>query len=210
METKTINLSSYLNTEIVTNFDTISAERKQTMQPIIDFIQEKVNKKEVVALNYICTHNSRRSQFSQIWSHVASNFYEIPNVISYSGGVEITAFNERAVRTIRELGVEIEEKENGTNPLYTLNFGIEKIPDLTTFSKLYDDESTKEAFGAIMTCDHADQNCPFIPSALVRLPLRFEDPKKFDDTDLEKEKYSERSKQIATELFYIFSQIEKK
>lgn len=204
-----MNLSSYLATEIVTNFEIISEERKESMQKIINFIQEKVDKKEVVALNYICTHNSRRSQFSQIWSHIASHYYEIPNVINYSGGVEVTAFNERAVRTIRELGVEIEEKENGTNPLYTLNFGIEKIPSLTAFSKLYDDDSTKEAFCAIMTCDHADQNCPFIPSALARLPLRFEDPKAFDDTELEKEKYSERSKQIATELFYIFSKIKK-
>lgn len=209
METNIVNLSSYLASEIVTNFDTISAERKESILPIINFIQEKVTKKEVIALNYICTHNSRRSQFSQIWSHVASHYYEIPNVISYSGGVEVTAFNERAVRTIRELGVEIDAKENGTNPLYTLNFGIQKIPSLTAFSKLYNDKSTKEAFCAIMTCDHADQNCPFIPNALARLPLRFEDPKAFDDTELEKEKYSERSKQIATELFYIFSQIKK-
>ena len=204
-----MTLSTYIKDSILPNLNTISTERKESMLPIIHFIQEKVNKKEVIALNYICTHNSRRSQFSQIWSHVASHYYEIPSVFSYSGGVEVTAFNERAVRTIHELGVEIEEKENGTNPFYTLNFGIEKIPSLTTFSKLYDDESTKQDFCAIMTCDHADQNCPFIPSALARLPLRFEDPKKFDDTNLEKEKYAERSLQIATELFYIFSKIEK-
>ena len=31
-----------------------------------------------------------------------------------------------------------------------------------------------------MVCDHADQNCPFIPGATARIPLRYKDPKEFD------------------------------
>ena len=58
-----------------------------------------------------------------------------------------------------------------------------------------------------MTCDHADENCPFIPGCDVRLPIRYEDPKAFDDTPLEAEKYDERSLQIANEMFYAFKNI---
>ncbi|VAW28441.1 Arsenate reductase thioredoxin-coupled, LMWP family, partial [hydrothermal vent metagenome] len=40
-----------------------------------------------------------------------------------------------------------------------------------------------------------------------RIPVLYEDPKAFDDTELEAKKYDERSLQIATELFYVFSKI---
>ena len=58
-----------------------------------------------------------------------------------------------------------------------------------------------------MTCSDADENCPYIPKAEKRIPLRYDDPKSYDDTPIESEKYDERSLQIASEIFYVFSQI---
>ena len=58
-----------------------------------------------------------------------------------------------------------------------------------------------------MTCSQADGGCPFIVGAEKRIPVTFEDPKVFDNTAQQAEKYKERSLQIATELFYVFSQI---
>jgi arsenate reductase len=58
-----------------------------------------------------------------------------------------------------------------------------------------------------MTCDHADENCPLIPSSEKRISLQYEDPKRFDATPQEAEKYDERSLQIASEMFYIFKNI---
>ena len=58
-----------------------------------------------------------------------------------------------------------------------------------------------------MTCSHADENCPLIPGAEKKISLMYEDPKLFDRTILEKEKYRERSLQIATEMKYVFSKI---
>ena len=60
-----------------------------------------------------------------------------------------------------------------------------------------------------MTCSQADGGCPFIAGAEKRVPITFEDPKAYDNTPQQAEKYAERSIQIATELFYIFSQINK-
>lgn len=45
----------------------VPKEREEILQPLIDYIQEKKDKAEQINLNFICTHNSRRSQFSQIW-----------------------------------------------------------------------------------------------------------------------------------------------
>lgn len=41
-------------------------ERKSTLQPLIDFIQLKINSKQQININFICTHNSRRSHLSQV------------------------------------------------------------------------------------------------------------------------------------------------
>ena len=76
---------------------------------------------------------------------------------------------------------------------------------------MYDDPINKASrFAAVMTCDHADENCPFIPGTEQRIPVRYEDPKAFDDSDIESDKYDERSLQIASEMWHVFSQIKKK
>ncbi len=53
------------------NVADISRERQEVLQPLIKYIQAKVSAGEPVNLNFICTHNSRRSQFSQIWAQTA-------------------------------------------------------------------------------------------------------------------------------------------
>lgn len=184
----------------------IAEDRKPVLQQLIDYIQQKVDQGLPVNLNFICTHNSRRSQFSQIWAQTAADLLGI-KVQSYSGGVEVTAFNERAVASITRFGFEI-AKEGNENPQYRIFHSAENKA-IISFSKLFNDAKNPTSnFAAVMTCSDADENCPFIPGAEARIPLRYEDPKAFDNTAQEAEKYDERSRQIAAELFYVFSQIE--
>lgn len=184
----------------------ISDERKHILKPLIAYVQAKLDEGEDVHLNFICTHNSRRSQFSQIWAKTAAAYFGV-SIQSYSGGVEVTAFNPRAVDSLKRSGFQISFQENGSNPYYNISYS-EESGSILTFSKVYDDRTNpKSNFAAVITCDHADENCPFIPGAEVRIPVLYEDPKAFDDTVLEKEKYDERSLQIASEMFYLFSKI---
>ena len=186
-------------------FAAISTERLQLLDEMAVYLQEKISNRKEIRLNFICTHNSRRSQFSQIWAQTAAAFYGI-EAYCYSGGVEVTAFNPRAVAAIQRDGFKVVKKE-GENPLYFVFYSEEEDP-IVTFSKVVEDavNATKE-FAAVMTCDHADENCPFIPGAEKRFPLRFEDPKAFDDSPLEEKMYSERSHQIGAELFYLFEKV---
>lgn len=180
-------------------------QRKKVAENLINYLKEKLKKDESINLNFICTHNSRRSQFSQFWCQFAANHYGI-DLNSYSGGVEVTEFNIRAVKALKRSGINITGNET-QNPHYAAVYD-ERKPALEMFSKLYDDPNNPaENFAAIMTCDHADENCPFIPGADARIPLRYEDPKAFDNTDLEEKMYDERSLQIASEMMYIFSNI---
>jgi len=180
--------------------------RKEVLHVLIDYVQSKVNSGEELVLNFICTHNSRRSQFSQIWAQTAVDYFGIP-AACYSGGVEVTAFNERAVESIRRSGFRL-TKKGDDNPKYFV-FHSDDAEPIVAFSKLFDDPINQaNRFVAVMTCAHADENCPFIPGAENRIPVRYEDPKAFDDTAEEASKYDERSLQIASEMFYVFSQIE--
>lgn len=190
------------------NFEGISADRKTTLLPLIDFIQAKVNAKKEIRLNLICTHNSRRSHLSQVWAQTAAAYYGIENVFCYSGGTEATAMFPMVAETLKNSGFKIQTLSEGINPVYAIKYAENEHP-VIGFSKTYDDDFNPEnEFAAIMTCSQADGGCPFIPGAEKRIPITFEDPKVFDNTPKQKEMYQERSLQIATEMCYVFSQIQ--
>lgn len=191
------------------NIDTILEERKQVLQPLVSFIQNKVDVKEEIRVNFICTHNSRRSHLSQIWAQTMAVNFGIKNVRTYSGGTEATAMFPKIGETLINQGFEIQKLSEASNPVYAIKFDENSHP-IIAFSKKYDDTfNPKSSFAAVMTCNHADGNCPFIAGAENRIPITYEDPKLFDNTDQQSQKYAERSLQIALEMKYIFSQIKK-
>ncbi|OXA81741.1 arsenate reductase [Flavobacterium aquidurense] len=197
--------------EIVSLFDfgQITTERKETLQPLIDFIQSKANDNLEIRLNFICTHNSRRSHLSQIWAQTAAYYFDVKNVFCYSGGTEATALFPKVAETLKKSGFHIEILSEGNNPVYAIKFAATQSP-VIGFSKTYDAVFNPESgFAAIMTCSQADDGCPFIAGAEKRIPITFEDPKAFDNSPQQTEKYQERSLQIGTEMFYVFSEIKK-
>lgn len=193
--------------QLTSEFNEIPLERKEILKSLTQFVQTKVDSKLPVYLNFICTHNSRRSHLSQIWAQAAAYYYSIPQVFCFSGGTEATAFNPRAVKAMQQAGFSIVVSEDGTNPVYDVKYTAE-VPVIKAFSKKYDDPfNHNKDFAAVMTCSHADENCPVVLGAVTRIPLRYEDPKNFDDTPQEAAKYSERVHQIGREILCAFSQV---
>ncbi len=189
------------------NPQTISEERKAVLQPLIDFIRSKVSNRQEIRMNFICTHNSRRSHLSQVWAQTLAYHFNIKNVFCYSGGTESTALFPMVAETLQNSGFQVKTISKNENPIYTIKYADNEHP-IMGFSKKLDDEfNPRSGFAAIMTCDSANEACPFVPGAEKRIPITFEDPKAFDNTPQQAEKYKERSLQIATELFYVFSQL---
>ena len=210
MTTKQITLLPKIN-ELIQELkpDNISAERKKTLQPLIDFIQDKTANNQEIRLNFICTHNSRRSHLSQVWAQTMATYFSIKNVYCYSGGTEATALFPMVAETLKNQGFQIQKLSDTSNPVYAIKYSENEHP-VIGFSKSYEDSfNPASQFAAVMTCSQADGGCPFIAGAEKRVPITFEDPKAYDNTPQQAEKYAERSIQIATELFYIFSQINK-
>ena len=188
-------------------FDSIPEERQKALEGLSRFISSSIEKDGKALLNFICTHNSRRSHLAQFWAQAAAVYYDIPGVFCYSGGTEATAFNPRSVEAMKEAGFMITRKTEGANPVYSVQLGPDIAPMLA-FSKKYDDEvNPKSGFAAVMTCSHADQHCPLVMGASRRFPITYEDPKDFDDTPKEGPAYRERVRQIGREMLYAFSVI---
>jgi len=189
------------------NFKEISAERRLQLQQLADYIQGKTDQQAPVQLVYVCTHNSRRSHLGQVWAAVAADFYGVAGVSTFSGGTEATALHPNAIEALSAAGFAIEQTTNHPNPIYTITYSDSQYS--TCFSKLYNDAANPASgFAAIMTCSDADENCPFIPACDLRIGTTYHDPKAFDGSVLQLEKYQERSNQIALECLYVFSLIQ--
>lgn len=185
----------------------VSEERKEILNALVTYVQNKVDQKEQVRLNFICTHNSRRSHLSQIWAQTMAFHFGIKNVFCYSGGTEATAMFPKVGETLQNQGFQIEKLSEEKNPVYAVKFD-ENEHSLICFSKVFDASFNPQShFAAIMTCSQADEGCPFIAGAEKRLPIRYDDPKAFDGTEFMNAKYAERSLQIASEMHYVFSQV---
>jgi protein-tyrosine-phosphatase len=193
---------------VTREFDQIPADRQLALKKIALFIRSKVQAKETPQLTFICTHNSRRSHLTQIWAQTAASYYDVPGVKTFSGGVEATACNERTVAALTRAGFTITNSTPGQkNPVYLVKYSEQAEP-IRAFSKVYSGEGNpKDNFVAVMTCDHADQNCPVVEGSVLRVSIPFVDPKVSDNTEAEAATYDDRSRQIAREMFFLMKQV---
>ena len=195
-----------LTAELVAEFDQILPERKTLLGEVAGWVRGKVKAGSEAQLTFICTHNSRRSHLSQIWAQAAACYYGVPGVHCYSGGTEATACNPRTVTAMRRAGFQVICSEpRKENPIYFVQFA-ENVSSIHAYSKAYSEEpNPQEEFAAIMTCSHADENCPLVLGAEQRFPVRYSDPKVSDDSPDEAATYYVRLRQIGREMLYLFS-----
>lgn len=108
----------------------------------------------------LCTGNSCRSQMA----HAYLNLFAKQKATIYSAGIETHGLNPNAVSILKEDGLDISK--------HTSN---------------HVDEYNDVNFDFIITvCDHANENCPFIPSEnAIRLHHNFYDPSKLKGSEQE-------------------------
>ncbi len=191
----------------IKEFDQIPAERKKALDKIALYVQSRLDAGQEAKLTFVCTHNSRRSQLAQVWAQTAACYYGVPSTKTYSGGIQVVACNPRTVAALQRAGFEIKKTSEGKNPVYEITYAKSHEP-IRAFSKIYSDPPNPSSdFCAVMCCDHADKTCPTVKGCSLRVPILYEDPKKFDDTPKEVAAYDERCHQICREMFYLFSNV---
>ncbi|MEW4923335.1 protein-tyrosine-phosphatase [Algibacter sp. 2305UL17-15] len=185
----------------------VSEDRKAILKPLIDYLKHKIESKQSIRLNFICTHNSRRSHLSQIWAQTMAAYYNIDNVSCYSGGTEATAMFPKVGETLINQGFKINKLSEGNNPVYSIKFS-ENEPAVIAFSKQFSDAfNPASEFAAVMTCSSADKGCPMVFGCEKRIAVTYEDPKESDGTPQQTETYFNRSLEIAREMKFVFSRL---
>lgn len=184
-------------------YDKIGFERKIQLVDLSEILTQELNFNKSVHFNFICTHNSRRSQLAQIWMKASALYFNIDNVFTYSGGTEATAFNSRMVKALSDVGFGLQQNDDSDNPKYTLEM-YEQDEFNLFFSKVYDDKVNPESgYVAIMVCDSANEACPVVHGAKEKHTLLYSDPKEFDGTPQESAKYAEKVMEIGREMLFL-------
>ncbi|WP_425398508.1 protein-tyrosine-phosphatase [Aeoliella sp.] len=190
-----------------TQAENLSPERRELMDEAAKHVVQQLEQGEHADLVFICTHNSRRSQFGQVWAKVAADYHGLQNVRTYSGGTETTACNLRTVQSLRRAGLEVVATSTGDNPVYLAQYA-ENRPAIQLSSKIYSDQPDElRPFAAMMCCSDADEKCPVVEGAAVRVALHYVDPKESDGTARESATYDERCRQIGGEMFYLMATV---
>ena len=87
-------LESYIK-KIESNFKNISQKRKNILIQLNNYLLHKYTNKQTANLIFICTENSRRSHFAQIWAPI--KYYRLKDINCFSGGTKISELNKRAI-----------------------------------------------------------------------------------------------------------------
>ena len=177
----------------------IDPARRAELDALVAYLREPFDEH---VLLFVCTHNSRRSQFAQVWAWAAARAFGFGSLRSESGGTEATAFAPPAIEALRRNGFRIEVGE-GENPRIEVRINPEDDP-LVCWSKRFDEREDGSGFCAVMTCSTADADCPLVPGSVARISLNYEDPKVSDGRRDERAVYDERCAQIAREMIYVF------
>ena len=172
----------------------------------LESIAKAFANEEVLKVNFICTHNSRRSHFSEILFRTAALHYGLNHVQTFSGGTEGTALYPAVAGSCNRFGFEIidmQAHEQRAWKIFHPTLETESTTPLL-FSKVYSHELNPQVgYHAIMVCDSANEACPAVFGAKERHSLMFVDPKRSDGTEQQSKVYDETLMLIASELGYI-------
>lgn len=193
--------------EITGKFHEIPEPRASMLNKGSEYIRIQRHKNKVVNLLFVCTHNSRRSQFGEIAATLAAAYYNLPKLNSYSAGTEITAFHPNAINALNETGFQINSNKSSViNPVYSVKFGEHFVNNC--YSKHINDPIIpKENLLAIYTCSEVETACPVIVGAQSHLSLPYPDPKISDGSGHELETYGNTFRNICLEIFYMLSKV---
>lgn len=113
----------------------------------------------MLKIMFLCTGNSCRSQMAEGFAQeLGKGFIE-----AYSAGLNPAGVNERAVKVMKEIGIDISQQK----------------------SKPIDEALLNKMDMIITLCDNASEACPWTPPEIKRLHWSLKDPAKAEGSEEE-------------------------
>lgn len=182
-------------------------DREQRLQSLVDYLVKQYQASAQPKLNFICTHNSRRSHFGQFLSVAAAEYVGLPELLTYSGGAEVTACHPNTLNALQAVGFVVEKLEEGINTKYAVEHNTTSAAGVA-YSKLYNDAVNPQSdYAAILVCGSADAACPVVFGADIRILTPYEDPKEADDTAEVVSRYMQTAQEFGQEMLWVFSKV---
>ena len=206
--------------QLSTSFDMIDEPHREAGAKLAEWIVNNYKPGQPLDITCVCTGNSRRSILGATMGNIAAAYYGMPEVRFHSGGTKPSAFNTRTIAALKQIGVSVEptgrEAPRGepqtANPVYLVRWGQpggtgEPKLEATEFSKTYADPSNpQQGFAALMVCGEADEACPHVKGASLRVSMPYLDPKIYDDSAFQAAKYAERRDDIGRLMLSVMMQ----
>lgn len=128
----------------------------------------------------LCTGNSCRSQIAEgFLKHFVGSKAKI-----YSAGIETHGVNPRAIKTMKEVGIDLSgHTSNHINEYANIDFDF-----------------------VITVCDNAKENCPYFPTQAKKFHYNFPDPAKAAGTEEEIMQQFRSVREIISTYCYEFVQ----
>lgn len=201
---------------LTTTFDQIDDKHREAGAKLARWIAANYQPKKPLHITVVCTGNSRRSILGASMGNLAAAYYGMPEIHFHSGGTAPTAFNPRTIAALEAIGFEVEptgnEAPRGEPKTENLVYRVSWGDGLETreFSKHYADAGNPQAnFAALMVCGEADESCPVVKGATLRVSMPYLDPKIYDDSAYEPTKYAERRDDLARLLLATLAQAQR-
>ena len=185
-------------------FNNVPDSTQEQLKVAGTYIINRLNNGQIASISFVCEHNSRKSHLGQIWTTLATQYYQLDHVKCYSGGTTPTYVNQRIINALGNTGIQISEKGiAGHGPKYLLDYG-KSSRGFEIFSKRFDHPMNPDTnYLAISLCLNPDECCPISYGADKQLSIPYEDLQPFGNTPLESAKYDEQCRMVARDMFYM-------
>ena len=185
--------------------DAIPEARRVPLESLAEYVNDTQREGNPAHFLFICTHNSRRSHFAQVWAAIAAQVFGRHSMHCESAGTEVSAVHPNALSALERAGLRVHVMEDGPNPLVHIVYS-QTLPAIQCRSKRIPSPGDRPLeFCAVMTCTSADKACPTVPGASRRVAIPYTDPKESDGTSAEAVTYDARCAEIAREMLFAFS-----
>jgi hypothetical protein len=191
-------------------FRKIPEERRFRLNEMVYFLEGQYQNNAPWQITFISTNESTVGQMAKAWSKAAAYYFGFKNFEPYSGGIKPGEISVRTIVALEKAGFIVYKSHINEVDVYRIKYSFNLEPVIAFPKKINHTKNPGNNFMAVILDGNADLNINNVRGTYDRLFLEYEDPKGYEGSDLENQKFNESCRQVAVEMFYVFSQLKKR
>jgi hypothetical protein len=191
-------------------FSKIPEDRRYRLNEIVYFLEEQKLEKMPWQLLFISTNQASVSQLAQVWSKTAAYYFGFSNFESFSAGLDPRAISVKMITSLEKAGFIVYKTNVDGIEVYRIKYSYNLEPIVSFPKKIDHVRNPGRDFMAVFVDENADINIQNIKGTYNRLLLAYDDPVGYEGSGQEDIMFEESCKNVAIEMFYVFSLLRKR